>query len=315
MALATSFRFVDNTTDLDQDEYNKLIDRTLTNMIKNGEFYSWFGGASAVPDAWILTANGATIARESSTVLFGAYSAKVSKTTGDSGADTFKQDLFTAFKANGLSQRYVTLSAWLYVTKASNVRLTINDGTANYSEYVTTINQWVKVSVQHQIKATPTAFEVGVECDLDAVDNYQVYVDGVTCVLGQSDLMYYKNPLDDALQCFLYENSGSLAHCRGAVRIVPIYATGTTGSNNYHTINYTLQQACRQIFGVFINIISLATSNEYDCFANASNFSAAAGTFDIHLRNVAASFSTEAYTISGFAVLAGWDDGTEVHGE
>jgi hypothetical protein len=315
MPLSTSFRFVDNTTDLDEDEYNKLIDRTFTNMVKNSEMFSWFGGASAVPDAWILTGNGATIAREAATTLFGPYSAKISKATGDAGADTFKQDLFTAFKANGLASRNVTVTAWVRVTRASNVRLTINDGSDYYSAYVTTINQWVKVSVQHEMDATPTAFEIGVECDLDAVANYDVFVDGVSVVLGQTDLMIYKNPLDDALQCFLYENSGALAHCRGAVRIVPIYATGTTGANNYHVIAYTMQQACRQIFGVFINIEDLATSNEYDCFANVSNFNAAAGSFDINLRNVAAVFSTEAYTISGFAIVAGWDDGTEVHGD
>lgn len=315
MSLSTSFQFADNTIDLDEDEFNKLINRTFTNMVKNSEFFSWFGGAAAVPDAWILTGNGATIAREAATVLYGPYSSKISKTTGDGDADTFKQDIFTAFKANGLGGRNIVLSVWLYVTKANNVRLTINDGAPYYSEYVTIINQWVKVSVQHTVQATPTDFEIGVEFDLDGADNYQVYVDGVSCVLGQADLMYYKNPLDDALQCYLYETGGALAHCRGAMRVVPIYTAGGTGGNNFHVINYTMQQACRQIFGVFMSILSLTSSNEYDCFVTCSNFNAAAGTFDINLRNVAAVFQTEAYVLSGFAIVAGWDDGTEVHGD
>ena len=108
-------------------EFNKLIDMTHMNVIRNSRFDSWDAQTGALnPDGiacgWYHQNNGGSIAREATIVHEGKYSCKVSKNAGDPASTTISQSLTPLFKNNYSGNDWVARAR----AYAENLRFGLN---------------------------------------------------------------------------------------------------------------------------------------------------------------------------------------------
>ena len=157
----------------------------LPNLIYNGSFETWSGGASVAPDNWTLQGSGATIAREATIIKLGTYSAKLTRVGNDC---QIYQD-FAATK--GLAYwkgKTITVSCWVYATVANRVQLHVEDGVGStYSAYHTGDSTWQLITVTHTVSLTATYLSMN--CDVFN-GNTSAYFDGVMCVEGATAATY-----------------------------------------------------------------------------------------------------------------------------
>jgi phage-related protein len=155
-----------------------LVSISNKNLIEWSNMEDWVSGTSSAPTEHTLSGAGATIARESTIIKVGTYSAKVTRVGADS---TLYHDLTTYASYLG---RQMTWGAWVYATVASRARLSIGDGvgTTN-SSYHTGDSTWQFLTVTRNIDPSATRIRCGMEVN---TGNTSGYFDGGVLVEGSS---------------------------------------------------------------------------------------------------------------------------------
>jgi len=154
------------------------IDIKITgqNLLEWSHMEDWVAGASAAPTGHTLTGASATVARESTIVKYGLYSAKVTRASGDA-------DLYYALPDFADYQgRKMIFGCWIYATVASRARLSINDGVGSTdSSYHTGVAgwEWITVTRDIDVAASKLWFEMEV-----ITGNTAAYFDGGIACLG-----------------------------------------------------------------------------------------------------------------------------------
>lgn len=149
------------------------------NLLDWSHMEDWVDGASSAPTNHTLTGAGASVARESTIVKFGTYSAKVTR----AGADTtlyYDHPDYTDYQG-----RKVTFGCWVYATVASRARIAVNDGVgSSNSSYHSGGSGWEFLSVTHDIDSAAT--QMRVEMQVNSGDTSGYFDGGVLCLGDQS---------------------------------------------------------------------------------------------------------------------------------
>lgn len=148
------------------------------NILKWSHMEDWVSGASSAPTEHTLSGAGASIARESTTVKSGTYSAAVTR----SGADaTLYHD---SPEYEDYLGRRMTLGCWVYASVASRARISLGDGvgTTN-SSYHSGVAGWEFLTVTRDIDASATRLRCGMEVN---TGNTTAYFDGMVLFEGES---------------------------------------------------------------------------------------------------------------------------------
>lgn len=149
---------------------------TPQNLLKWSNMEDWENGASAAPTNHTLTGAGASVARESTTIKQGTYSAAVTR----AGADTTLYYDLPEY-ADYVSRK-VTFGCWVYATVASRGRLSISDGVGSTnSSYHTGGSGWEYLEVTHDVDTSATRIRVEMQVN---TGNTTVYFDGGVLVDG-----------------------------------------------------------------------------------------------------------------------------------
>ena len=157
---------------------NALLNISNRNLLEWSNMEDWVNGTSSAPTDHTLTGASATVARESTIVKRGTYSAAVARV----GADAVLYADYAGY-ASYLG-RQMTYGAWVYATVASRARLQIGDGvgTSN-SSYHTGDSTWQFLSVTRNIDTSGTRIRCGLEVN---TGNTTAYIDGGILVEGSS---------------------------------------------------------------------------------------------------------------------------------
>lgn len=155
-----------------------LLNISNKNLIEWSNMEDWVSGTTSAPTEHTLSGASATIARESTIIKRGRYSAAVTRV----GTDCTLYHDFTGY-ASYLG-RQMTFGAWVYATVASRARLSIGDavGTTN-SSYHTGDSTWQFLTVTRNIDTTATRIRCGMEVN---TGNTTGYFDGGILVEGSS---------------------------------------------------------------------------------------------------------------------------------
>lgn len=153
-----------------------LLNISPKNLINWSSMEDWVSGTTSAPTEHTLSGTGATIARESTIVKRGTYSAAVTRVGNDA---TLYHD-FTSY--DSYLGRQMTFGAWVYATVASRARLSIGDGvgTTN-SSYHTGDSTWQFLTVTRNIDTSATRIRCGMEVN---TGNTTAYFDGGILVEG-----------------------------------------------------------------------------------------------------------------------------------
>jgi hypothetical protein len=161
-----------------------------TNLLNNGDFEAWSAGTSSAPDGWTKYGVGSSIARESSTIKLGTYSAKLTR----AGADcNFIQQFDLAKGINYWKGRKVTLSKWVYATVANTAKISIYGAVLGYtdSSYHTGNSTWQLLTVTVTVNASETSLYA---CGLVFNGDTSAYFDGAMLVEGSSAFAFSPKP-------------------------------------------------------------------------------------------------------------------------
>jgi len=153
------------------------------NLLNWGNFSDWVDGAASAPTEHTLSGAGAAVARESSTIKQGTYSAKVTR----GGADaSIYHDLDNYDDYRG---RKMTLGCCVYATVADGV------SAASDSSYHTGGSGWEYITVTHDMN--PCASQLRVSYEVNTGDT-AVYFDGSILVEGASTFLIFSDVMDVA---------------------------------------------------------------------------------------------------------------------
>lgn len=148
----------------------------------------WVSGASAAPTRHTLSGASATVARESTIIKTGTYSAKVTRVGADASL-YHDHDDFADYQG-----RKVTFGCWVYATVASRARLAISDGVGSTeSSYHSGTTGWEFLTVTHNMDASATRMRV--EMQVNTGDTVAYFDNGILCQ-GDATLII----LDDYMQ-------------------------------------------------------------------------------------------------------------------
>ena len=158
---------------------NLDIKVTPENLLKWSNMEDWENGASSAPTEHTLSGGGATIARESTTIKQGTYSAGVTRVGND-------VDLYHDFPDYlDYAGRKMTFGMWVYATVASRARISIDDGVnaqAN-SSYHSGGSSWEFLTVT--LDTSVCATQIRVICEVNT-GNTTAYFDGGILVEGDT---------------------------------------------------------------------------------------------------------------------------------
>ena len=128
------------------------------NLVLNGAFDTFT--ASPIPDNWAIEGGG-TDAQETTTVQIGANSYSI---TSDADGSASRQTVLATIGASDntyFRNLYVTLTARVYTTVASNAKIQIDDGvTQENSAFHTGTAGWETLSITAQLAATASKLDV-----------------------------------------------------------------------------------------------------------------------------------------------------------
>jgi len=143
---------------------------TPQNLLLWSNMEDWDAGASAAPTEHTLSGTSATIARESTIVKQGTYSAAVARAGNDA---TLYHDFIDYAD---YVKRKMTFGCWVYATVANRARISISDGVgATNSSYHSGAAGWEFLTVTHNID--PSATRIRVEMQVNT-GNTTAYFDG-----------------------------------------------------------------------------------------------------------------------------------------
>ena len=188
---AYKFSIGDSTNYVTWDGTDLTIAGTLTvgsvgiqNLLDNGDFEDWSGGAAVAPDSWTL-GGGGSVAREGAIIKLGTFSSAV---TSDADGNQLYQAVHAEKGIDYWQSRTVTLSCWVYATVATIARLEIDDGVdITNSDYHAGDSTWSLMSITHTINAAATKLQIGLRV---AGDTETAYFDGAMCVEGKSAMPF-----------------------------------------------------------------------------------------------------------------------------
>jgi len=148
------------------------------NLLEWSHMEDWVSGASAAPTGHTLAGASATVARESTIIKFGTYSAKVTRVGADA---TLYHDHPDYADYVG---RKVTFGCWVYATVADRGRIAISDGVGSTnSSYHTGGSSWEWLTVTHNMDVSATRMRAEMHVN---TGNTAVYFDGGVLCLGDS---------------------------------------------------------------------------------------------------------------------------------
>ncbi len=163
----------------------------LTNEITtNPSFETWTGGDNVAPDSWTLY--GGAVAKESTTIKVGTYSAKLTTSAGGSEmANAFDSTRGIAYWKG----KTVTLGMWVWCATADIAHIHIYDGISYPASSLHTGNstwQWLTVTLTVSASAT----QLSAWCAMGS-SSISAYFDGAICVegnaIGTGELVYLQS--------------------------------------------------------------------------------------------------------------------------
>lgn len=172
---------------------NKDIKISPINLLEEwGNFEDWENGASAAPTEFSLSGTGAAVARESSIIKNGSYSAKITYGSADAQL-LYDHPLFQSYQG-----RKMKLGFWVYTAVANQARVKIDDGVgSSQSDYHTGGGGWEFLTVEHDMDAAATRLRVICFVDIAGV----AYFDGG--ILCEGNLLF--TDLSDAGTYYIHE--------------------------------------------------------------------------------------------------------------
>lgn len=148
------------------------------NLLEWSHMEDWVNGTSAAPTEHTLAGASATVARESTIIKFGTYSAKVTRAGADA---TLYHDHPDFVDYQG---RKVTFGCWVYATVASRGRLSVSDGVGSTeSSYHTGVAGWEFLTVTRNVDVSATRMRVEMQVN---TGNTSVYFDGGVLCIGDT---------------------------------------------------------------------------------------------------------------------------------
>lgn len=152
------------------------------NLAKWSNMEDWAeNGTSAAPTGHVLTGSGATVARESTIIKQGTYSAAVARV----GNDVSLYHDLPEF-ADYLGKK-VTIGFWVYATVASRARISISDGVGSgNSSTHSGVAGWERLTVTRNLDEAATRLRI--ECHV-ITGNTTAYFDGGFLAEGDSDVV------------------------------------------------------------------------------------------------------------------------------
>lgn len=312
--MAGRFYFIDNSTQLNAANLNKLAYSSVVNLLKNSYFETWSEGTSAEPDGWNFNNAGGycAIAQDSTKDEWGTYTARLLRTAGG-GAARLEQDINNILAPG---QTY-TVVVRCNCNLANTARAFIYDdqSTYQYSDYHTGGGSMETLSVTATIDASATTMRVGV---ILASTNSTTYVDGIALYRGNVGPEYVHNPADQAATCNGYDTNGTFTNAPGGIRVVPFIMTGTlAGGALQETETFTLAHGCEKILHACADVLSLTTDDPDEFSVNCDNYGGGGGetTFDVTVyKHTAGNIAGGNYEVRGHYITIGWDNYAEVFG-
>lgn len=166
--------------------------QSFINLLKNGDFESWSGGASAAPDGWTLWGTGATVARESTIVEIGTYSIKLTSGVG------YASELYQMYlDYEHYKGKTVTFGAWVWCDTANKARLAIYDGVGGMGSSFHSGNsswEWIHVTMDMDSSSTKLQTSATLPSPAAAIS---AYFDGAILVEGSVCPAFSPKPLVD----------------------------------------------------------------------------------------------------------------------
>lgn len=158
------------------------------NLLEWSSMEDWVNGTSVAPTQHTLSGASATVARESTIIKTGTYSAKVSRV----GADTTLYHDHADFA--DYQGRKVTFGCWVYATVASRARIGISDGVGSTnSSYHSGATGWEFLTVTRNMDIASTRMRV--EMQINTGNTTAYFDNGVLCQ-GDSSLIILADYMD-----------------------------------------------------------------------------------------------------------------------
>lgn len=171
-------------------QINGLSDGTVnpTNLISNGDFEAWSAGASVAPDGWTLYSG--NVARESSEVESGTYSAKFARSGTDCG---ISQAIHAKKGINYYKGKTITVAVRMKSAQ-SNGSMYLSDGVRGtlLSTY-TGGSGWQTITATKTIDASATGVTLYVQSGTADGD---YYIDSVQINEGSSAFAFSPKPAE-----------------------------------------------------------------------------------------------------------------------
>ena len=222
-----------------------------TNLLFNGDFELWSAGTSAAPDGWALSGTGATIARETTTIKLGTYSAKLTRVGTDCN---IQKTVHTARGINYWKSRTITYSCWVYATVSNITRISLGDGvTETYSSYHTGGGAWELLTVTKTLSASATGvYAINYVITADTTS----YFDGAMCVEGASQFAFSDKPAEEGIWADYSTQSTVVGWASFTTKKIYTKKIGKTvfvafdirGTSNATTVTFTLPYTSAMTF-------------------------------------------------------------------
>jgi hypothetical protein len=298
--------------------FNKSLDRSTVNMVRNGRFEAWSLGTGPAtdeqPDGWGITTTNGTIERDASGAKVGTWNAKIVKLVGDANYTRIYQYLNPIIRGHIIGFKY-TFTAWVKCNVATKARIYIQEvdggAPATYSSSYAT-GTWSKLKVTHTMTGSADSLIVGLDCPGSTTSD--TYIDGACCVLGEADA-YYSPPMHD-MACIGqdWDNNDTLTRCAGGLRIQPYTKTFTlAGGAATETESKTLLHGCAQIIVATANLYSSTGTAITSVGCHTNNYSSTG--FDVVFYETdGGNLAAGDYMVKGIIVMLGWDAYKEVFG-
>lgn len=233
---------------------NALLNISNRNLLEWSNMEDWVNGTSSAPTDHTLTGASATVARESTIIKRGTYSAAVTRV----GADAVLYADYAGY-ASYLG-RQMTYGAWVYATVASRARLQIGDGvgTTN-SSYHTGDSTWQFLSVTRNIDTSGTRIRCGLEVN---TGNTTAYIDGGILVEGSSVYTDLSTYLEDWKPGKKFRMAKFVV-ARRPGQIIPYNEHGEKTIALMGKVYGTTQTAARTAFDAMLQAISQGEKDLY----------------------------------------------------
>jgi phage-related protein len=221
------------------------------NLLKWSHMEDWVNGASAAPTEHTLSGAGSSVARESTIIKVGTYSAKITR------AGTDCKIYYDLPEYASYLGRKMIFGCWVYATVASRARLSIDDSvTPVYSSYHTGGSSWEFLTVTIDVDAAATRIRVGMEVN---TGNTSAYFDGgILCEgsLAFIDLASSTNPYAESYDFSRkYRNSKFVVARRSGI-LVPSVDYGEKTLTIKGKVAGTTQATARTNWDSFLQYIN-----------------------------------------------------------